>query len=105
MSLGRSESKENNVRSIVNYIGQFFQNNGHLRGALYFSAAALSGITNAFTHWAETPPKNWYEITAEVLGAIAAGIVAVRAYLDTHLSRTKDENTNPPTRADGPATQ
>lgn len=93
------------MRKIVEYIGQFFQNNGHLRGALYFSAAALTGITNAFTHWADVPPKNWYEITAELLGAVAAGIVAVRAYLDTHLSKGKHENTNPPNPTAGPATQ
>ena len=77
----------------VKYIAKFFQNNGHLRGALYFTAAALGGVTGAFTHWAETPPKNWYEITAEFLGAFSAGVIAVRAYLDTHLARTKDETT------------
>jgi hypothetical protein len=79
------------VNSIVKYVSKFFQNNGHLRGALYFTAAALGGVTGAFTHWAETPPKNWYEVTAEFLGAFSAGVIAVRAYLDTHLSRTKDE--------------
>lgn len=75
------------IKPAIEFTGKFFQNNGHLRGALYFTAAALTGITNAFTHWADVPPKNYYEITAEVLGAFAAGVVAVRAYLDTHLSR------------------
>ena len=79
------------MKRIIDYIAKFFNNNGHLRGALYFTAAALGGITGAYTHWAEVPPKNWYEIIAEFLGAFAAGIIAVRAYLDTHLSRTKDE--------------
>lgn len=81
------------MNGIVKFLQKFFQNNGHLRGALYFGAAALSGVTNAFTHWAETPPKNGYEITAEFLGAFAAGLIAVRAYLDTHLSRTSNETT------------
>lgn len=81
---------------MTKFLNKFFQNNGHVRGALYFSAAALSGVTNAFTHWAEAPPKNGYEITAELLGAFAAGLIAVRAYLDTHLSRTKNENVENP---------
>jgi glycerol uptake facilitator-like aquaporin len=77
---------------MIKFLANFFKNNGHLRGALYFTAAALGGITGAFTHWAEVPPRNWYEIIAEFLGAFAAGIIAVRAYLDTHLSRTNNEN-------------
>lgn len=82
------------MKEIFKFLGYFFKNNGHVRGMLYFSAAALSGITNAFTHWADSPPKNWYEIAAEFLGALAAGIVAVRAYLDVHLSRQNNENTD-----------
>ncbi len=81
------------MSAVIKYLAKFFDNNGHLRGALYFTAAALGGVTGAFTHWAETPPKNWYEVAAEFLGAFSAGVIAVRAYLDTHLSRTKDENT------------
>ena len=91
------------MNAVIKYIAKFFDNNGHLRGALYFTAAALGGVTGAFTHWAETPPKNWYEITAEFLGAFSAGVIAVRAYLDTHLARTKNETITETGRAGDPS--
>ena len=81
------------MKSAIEFLGNFFQNNGHLRGALYFSIAALTPMAASFTEWSsEDGPKNWYEVVALVLGAIISGLTAVRAYLDTHLARTADPN-------------
>jgi len=78
------------------FLGQFFKNNGHLRGALYFTTASLAVLTSAFVHWTDNNPKNVYEIIATLLGALSAGLIALRAYLDTHLSRfTKPEDEKP----------
>lgn len=42
----------------------------------------------SFTEWsAEDGPKNVYEIVAVMLGASISGLTAVRAYIDTHLSK------------------
>lgn len=77
---------------MFNFIKLFLQNNGHLRGALYFSIAALTPMAASFTEWAsEDGPKNWYEAVALALGSIISGLTAVRAYLDTHLSKTKEQ--------------
>jgi hypothetical protein len=47
----------------------------------------------SFTEWsAEDGPKNWYEAVALVLGALISGLTAVRAYLDTHLAKAKEQN-------------
>lgn len=81
------------MKSVIEFLGNFFQNNGHLRGALYFSIAALTPMAASFTEWSsEDGPKNVYEIVAVLLGAMISGLTAVRAYLDTHLSRTKEPN-------------
>lgn len=77
---------------MLKFLGNFFQNNGHLRGALYFSIAALTPMAASFTEWAsEGGPKNWYESVALVLGSLISGLTAVRAYLDTHLSKAKED--------------
>lgn len=81
------------MRSVIEFLGNFFQNNGHLRGALYFSIAALTPMAASFTEWSsEDGPKNTYEVVAVVLGATISGLTAIRAYLDNHLSRTKEPN-------------
>jgi len=81
------------MKNVIDFLGQFFQNNGHLRGALYFSIAALTPMAASFTEWSsEDGPKNVYEIIAVMLGASISGLTAVRAYLDTHLSAGKDKN-------------
>jgi hypothetical protein len=84
------------MKSVIDFLGRFFQNNGHLRGALYFSIAALTPMSAAFVEWAsQDGPKNWYEVIALFLGSIISGLTAIRAYLDTHLSKTKDTNAKP----------
>ena len=66
---------------------KLFDNNGHLRGALYFSLAALPIIGTGLEHWSKTPPANWYEVATVLLSALIAGLVSLRAYLDQHLTR------------------
>lgn len=81
------------MKSVIDFLGRFFQNNGHLRGALYFSIAALTPMSAAFVEWAsQDGPKNWYEVIALFLGSVISGLTAIRAYLDNHLSKTKDTN-------------
>lgn len=81
------------MKNAIEFIGRFFQNNGHLRGALYFSIAALTPMAASFTEWSsEDGPKNVYEIIAVMLGAMISGLTSVRAYLDTHLSDGKNKN-------------
>ena len=61
------------MKNAIEFIGNFFQNNGHLRGALYFSIAALTPMAASFTEWSsEDGPKNWYEVVALVIGSWAA---------------------------------
>jgi hypothetical protein len=79
------------MKSLINFIKKFLRNNGHLRGALYFFSAVLAGLVKTLTHWATTPPPNCYDVAAEFLGAFAAGLVAVRAFIDTHLARNKND--------------
>lgn len=79
------------MKSAFEFLGNFFQNNGHLRGALYFSIAALTPMAASFTEWSsEEGPRNVYEIVAVMLGALISGLTAIRAYLDTHLSKAKN---------------
>lgn len=79
------------MKNAIEFLGRFFQNNGHLRGALYFSIAALTPMAASFTEWSsEDGPKNWYEVVALVIGSIISGLTAIRAYLDNHLSKTKE---------------
>ena len=79
------------MKNAIEFLGNFFQNNGHLRGALYFSIAALTPMAASFTEWSsEDGPKNWYEVIALGLGSIISGLTAIRAYLDNHLSKTKE---------------
>ena len=81
------------MKNAIEFLGNFFKNNGHLRGALYFSIAALTPMAASFTEWSsEDGPKNVYEIIAVMLGAMISGLTAVRAYLDTHLSDGKNKN-------------
>lgn len=81
------------MKSAIEFLGNFFQNNGHLRGALYFSIAALTPMAASFTEWSsEEGPRNVYEVVAVMLGALISGLTAIRAYLDTHLSKTKQAN-------------
>lgn len=79
------------MKNVIEFIGNFFQNNGHFRGALYFSIAALTPMAASFTEWAsEDGPKNWYEVVALIIGSIISGLTAIRAYLDNHLSKAKE---------------
>jgi hypothetical protein len=79
------------MKNAIEFIGRFFQNNGHLRGALYFSIAALTPMAASFTEWSsEDGPKNWYEVVALIIGSIISGLTAIRAYLDNHLSKAKE---------------
>jgi hypothetical protein len=81
------------MKTLIEFLGKFFQNNGHLRGALYFSIAALTPMAASFVEWAsQDGPKNVYEIIAVMLGASISGLTAVRAYLDTHLSDGNKSN-------------
>jgi len=69
------------------------KNNGKLRGLLYVLLAGLPVLAEHIKGWIETPPKNGYEIAwVCILTALACGTV-LRAYLDQHLSDTK--NTSP----------
>ncbi len=67
-----------------------FSNNGVARGLLYFSIAAGTPLVAQFTEWDETAPKTYYAIAASVIAALVAGLVAIRAFIDQHLS------SNPP---------
>jgi hypothetical protein len=79
------------MKNAIEFLGNFFQNNGHLRGALYFSIAALTPMAASFTEWSsEEGPKNWYEVIAVLIGSFISGLTAIRAYLDNHLSKTKE---------------
>ena len=79
------------MKSAIEFLGNFFKNNGHLRGALYFSIAALTPMAASFTEWSsEEGPKNWYEVIAVLIGSLISGLTAIRAYLDNHLSKTKE---------------
>jgi uncharacterized membrane protein (DUF441 family) len=81
------------MKTLIEFLGKFFQNNGHLRGALYFSIAALTPMAAAFVEWAsQDGPKNWYEVIALAFGSLISGLTAVRAYLDTHLTNEKNSN-------------
>lgn len=80
------------MRSVIEFLGNFFQNNGHLRGALYFSIAALTPMAASLNQWSSEDPKNLYEIAAVLVGSLISGLTAIRAYLDTHLSKTKSTN-------------
>jgi len=61
------------MKSVIEFLGNFFQNNGHLRGALYFSIAALTPMAASFTELSsEEGPRNVYEIVAVMLGALLA---------------------------------
>lgn len=80
------------MRNALEFLGNFFQNNGHLRGALYFSIAALTPMAASLNQWSSEDPKNLYEIAAVLVGSLISGLTAIRAYLDTHLSRTKEPN-------------
>ena len=81
------------MKTLIEFIDKFFQNNGHLRGALYFSIAALTPMAASFVEWAaQDGPKNWYEVVALAFGSLISGLTAVRAYLDTHLSNKNKAN-------------
>lgn len=81
------------MKTLIEFLGKFFQNNGHLRGALYFSIAALTPMAASFVEWAaQEGPKNWYEVIALAFGSLISGLTAVRAYLDTHLTNDKNSN-------------
>lgn len=81
------------MKTLIEFLGKFFQNNGHLRGALYFAIAALTPMAASFVEWAsQDGPKNWYEVIALVFGSLISGLTAVRAYLDTHLSNENKSN-------------
>ena len=81
------------MKTLIEFLGKFFQNNGHLRGALYFSIAALTPMAASFVEWAaQEGPKNWYEVIALAFGSLISGLTAVRAYLDTHLTNEKNSN-------------
>lgn len=71
----------------MKYLLKFFKNNGHLRGALYFALSSLPIICTAFEKWSEVPPANYWAVLATLMSALIAGLVSVRAYIDTHLSR------------------
>lgn len=74
-----------------------FKNNGHLRGAIYFTSAFLGPIAVALETWAHEPPKNLYIIAAVIVSSFMAGVISLRAYLDQHLSRVTPAQNNPPT--------
>ena len=40
------------MKTLIEFLGNFFKNNGHLRGALYFSIAALTPMAASFVEWA-----------------------------------------------------
>jgi hypothetical protein len=71
----------------MKFLFKFFDNNGHLRGLLYFTLAALPIIGTGLEHWSKTPPANLYEISTVLVSALIAGLVSLRAYLDQHLAR------------------
>lgn len=71
----------------MNILFKFFDNNGHLRGLLYFTLASLPIIGTGLEHWSKTAPANYYEISTVLVSALIAGLVSLRAYIDQHLTR------------------
>jgi hypothetical protein len=76
---------------------------GHHRGLLYFGIAVLTPMAAQFGIWAahgqtfQSIPT--FELLAVFVESIVAGLVAVRAYIDQHLSNTKllNQPKTPPT--------
>jgi hypothetical protein len=75
---------------------KFFNNNGHLRGTLYFTISFLTPIVTALEGWSKTPPPNYYAVSFVFGGALIAGLTVIRAYLDQHLSRNPDPSSELP---------
>lgn len=71
----------------------------YVRVSLYFLIACLTPISSALAAWVaegrapdEIGVLEWRSV---VIGALLAGLVAVRAYFDQHLSRTEPATPNP----------
>lgn len=66
---------------------------------LYFLLASLPLLVDACEEWSKQPPTNSYAILTVFGASLVAGLVSVRAYLDQHLSASKEkdkaENTAP----------
>lgn len=71
----------------MKFLQALFSNNGTARGALYVTMASMTPLVAAFKAWENTPPKNRYEVGYILLSCVASGLVALRAYLDQHLSK------------------
>lgn len=74
---------------MTKFLAKVFSNNGIARGLIYFSIASLTPIGESFVIWSNKPPSNWYEIGGVAITAAVSGLVAIRAYMDGHLARSK----------------
>ena len=61
------------------------------RGWLYFTIGVLSVVGEKATAWISAPPENGWVYLAAGSGALTAGLIAVRAYMDQHISNMKAE--------------
>jgi len=64
-----------------------FSNNGIARGLIYWSIGVFTPWPPVLMEWDANPPKTWYVIFATVISSALAGLVALRAYMDQHLSK------------------
>lgn len=75
-----------------NFLKRCFSNNGVARGLLYVGISILTTLAAAFAVWQTTPPPNSYAIFAVLFKALADAGLTLRAYIDQHLSNTKNAN-------------
>lgn len=58
------------------------------RGLLYFLVPVLTVSAERATSYVDAPPANVWEIVAWTCTALTGGLVALRAYIDQHISNT-----------------
>ena len=63
----------------------------HARGWLYFLIGALGIVVERTTAWIVKEPENLWAYVATVASAVLTGLIAVRAYMDQHISIKKGE--------------
>ncbi len=70
-------------------------NQNKIGGILYFLTATLPVIAIALEKWSVTGPANYYAVASVVVGAILAGVIAVKAYMNQSMSQNpspEDQN-------------
>ena len=61
----------------------------YLRGALYFTIPVLGIVTERSATYAERPPQSEWEYVQLGCAAVGAGLIALRAYIDQHISNER----------------